>query len=260
MSVGATPGLAHRAARRVIPAHRRPALVGAVRGAIYRGVALTCPCCGGSFREFRAHRGRAGARCPRCGALERHRALFLWLERSTDLLSAELSVLHVAPEYELQRRLTRLPNLDYLSADLDSPLAMVRTDLTAMEFPDESFDVVLCNHVLEHVDDDKCALREIGRVLRPAGWAVLQVPVEHDREMTFEDPAITTPAGRLRAYGQEDHARAYGRDFPERVRSAGLDVDVVDPSDSLSSEEIRRFGLERRGRIEEIYIGRRPAA
>ena len=239
-------------------ARYRPTVLGAVRGLAARGTEVECPCCEGRFRAFRAHRGRSGAKCPRCGALERHRALWLWLARETDLLRAELSLLHIAPEYELQRRLAKLPNLRYLSADLDSPLAMVRTDVLEMQFEDESFDVVMCNHVLEHVADDRRALSEILRVLRPGGWSVLLVPIERHRAVTFEDPAITDPAERLRIYGQEDHARVYGRDYPERLRRAGFEVEVIDPSRNCPPAQIRSTGLVRDGHVEEIYVARKP--
>jgi SAM-dependent methyltransferase len=221
---------------------------------------VACPCCGGTFRSFRPHRGRAGASCPGCGALERHRLLWLYLSQETNLLHEGLSVLHIAPEYVLRRSLRTLGNLSYLTADLDSALADVHTDVTAMQFADESFDVVLCNHVLEHVDDDLQAMRELHRVMIPGGWGIFMVPVESSRATTFEDPSITDPAERMRAYGQEDHARLYGTDYPDRLRAAGFEVEVPALQNAFSEAETARLGLRRDGRLEDIYVGRRPPA
>src|SRR5580692_11929688 len=147
------PSATVRVARTLVPGRMRPGLAGAVRSLRHRGDAVNCQCCDGDFDNFTAHRGRPHAKCPRCGSLERHRLLISYLRRHTDLFTAPLSVLHVAPEYSLQRRLRRLENLQYRSADLDSPLAMDSVDLLDMPYADSSFDVVICNHVLEHVAD-----------------------------------------------------------------------------------------------------------
>ena len=220
-----------------------------------RGGRVECPCCGGRFRRFL--RGgperRPDARCPRCGSLERHRLVWLWLRRATDLLSAPRRVLVVAPEPFLQDALRARPHLDYLSIDLESPLAMRRMDLTRLDLPDGSFDAVFCNHVLEHVPDDRAAMRELRRVLRPGGWAVLQTPIDLGRESTDEDPTVTRPEERLRRFGQADHVRIYGRDFFDRLRAAGWDVERVPFARTLADGEARRFGLDME---EELILGR----
>ena len=156
-----------RALMRVMPGARRQALLGTIRSVRYRGEAVECPCCGSTFSRFAPHRGRDSAKCPRCGALERHRALWLYLERETDLLDPPGSLLHIAPEYAFRRRLRTVDGLRYVTGDFDSALADHQLDVMDLPFEDESFDRVICNHVLEHVDDDRLALSEIRRVLAP---------------------------------------------------------------------------------------------
>lgn len=152
-------------------------------------------------------------------------------------------MLHVAPEYTLSNRLQALSNLNYLSIDLSSRRAMQRMDLTALALDDASFDVILCSHVLEHIPDDRRAMRELHRVLRPGGWAILQVPLDPERAMTYEDASITDPERRLEHFGQEDHVRVYGRDYPDRLREAGFTVDEDDFAAALDPDERRRMDI-----------------
>jgi predicted SAM-dependent methyltransferase len=189
---------------------------------------------------------RPGQRCPSCGARERHRHLWLYLRDKTDFFSERLRVLHFAPERPLEQRFAALSNLDYVSTDLDRSRAMVKADITALPFSDRSFDVILCSHVLEHVVDDRRALRELFRVLKPSGWAVVQVPTSRRLSETFEDPTIVSPEDRERVYGQTDHVRIYGRDFAERVREAGFTVRVEDYGRELGEAGARRYGLRPR--------------
>lgn len=210
----------------------------------YRGNAVACPVCLGRSAAFIPHGpARPAALCPRCGAAERHRGLVLYLERRTDLFTRPSALLHVAPEPELERRLSRLPDLSYTTTDLSSPYAQVHADLEDLPFPTDSFDAILCSHVLEHVSDDGRALAELARVLRPSGWAALLVPVDVARAVTYEDTSIVRPAARREAFGQGDHVRVYGADFPERVRRAGLHVEVDRWLMELDEATIRRFGL-----------------
>lgn len=226
----------------------------AYRDLAYRGSARHCPLCGGTYRKFlRAGlRRRRDARCPGCGSLERHRSAWVYLSRFTDVLTRPIRLLHIAPEASIAGRLRANDNIDYLSADLDGRHAMVSMDITDIRYPDDSFDVIYCSHVLEHVPDDVRAMREFRRVLRPGGMAVLQVPLG-DRDVTYEDWSIVTPAERLRAFGQIDHVRIYGRDFPGRLLSAGFEVEQVDVRTLIEPEELRRLAIDR---DEPLFIAR----
>ena len=204
-----------------------------------------CPCCNGVFPAFIAGGPnlRPNAYCPRCGSLERHRLLWLFLREKTNFFSANLKVLHVAPEKIFQEAFKMLPNLDYISADLASPLAMIKMDVTDIQFADNTFDVIICSHVLEHVPGDRKAMRELLRVLKPGGWAILQVPIDMTRAETFEDPGITDPAERQRLFGQDDHVRWYGRDYGERLRESGFEVNVQSFAREMSPESVQRTGI-----------------
>jgi SAM-dependent methyltransferase len=197
-----------------------------------------CPICDATFLRFARTRpaGRDRGTCPRCGSRQRHRHLWLWLRRHADLRGAR--VIHFAPEAPIERRL-RAEVPDYVTADLEPGGADLQLDLQALDLPDAGYDVVLCVHVLEHVPDDAAAMRELRRILRPGGWGIVQVPIL--RGMTDEDPAITDPAERLRRFGQADHVRVYGRDFGDRLRAAGFELDVQHFRPPAA--ECARFGL-----------------
>jgi SAM-dependent methyltransferase len=167
----------------------------------------------------------------------------MWLHQRTNFFEAPLKVLHVAPEQSFIRRFRAQKNLEYTTADLFSPLADVKMDIQAMPVSDNSFDVIICNHVLEHVDDDITAMREIFRVLKPGGWAVMQVPVDWSRDFTYEDASITTPAEREKHFGQYDHVRFHGTDYPNRLRSVGFSVDDEDFLSVFSEEEREYYRL-----------------
>ena len=231
--------LLKRGLLRLMPGVRRHRLLGAIRAARYRGDAVECPCCESSFSRFLPHRGRQRAKCPRCGSLERHRVLWLFLERETELFERPGAMLHVAPEYALQRRLSEVPGLRYVTGDLDSPLAEHDLDVMDLPFAAHSFDFLICNHVLEHVTDDRRALAEINRVLVPGGWAILMCPVDRRRETTLEDPAARTPQERHRLFGQSDHLRLYGRDYSDRLAAAGFAVRAERYADSCGSSAAR---------------------
>ena len=204
-----------------------------------RGNDVTCPICSATFARFARFNGRDGARCPSCGSLERHRLLWLWLERATDLFVRPQRVLHVAPESFLRDRLSAVHGGDYVHGDLNDPAHPI--DVMELPFTDGAFDVAICSHVLEHVPDDLRAVREFSRVLVPDGWAILDAPVDERREVTYEDPSITSPAGRRRHFGQWDHVRVYGRDYVDLLARGGFDV--VLPTVEFRGDEVARYGL-----------------
>lgn len=191
------------------------------------------------MRRFAGAQGRPAARCPRCGSLERHRHLWLYLEREVGIRSRALAVLHVAPDPGIDARMRGLANLRYVSGDLLEGRGEHVVDLTKLSFGDASFDLLIAFHVLEHVPDDGLALAEIRRVLRPGGSALLQVPLRDGP--TLEDPSAATPEARAAMFGQEDHVRVYGSDFPDRVAAAGLRADAVEFE--LAPDERDRFGI-----------------
>ncbi|MEJ7591899.1 MAG: methyltransferase domain-containing protein [Planctomycetaceae bacterium] len=197
---------------------------------------------------------RPDSRCPCCGSLERHRLFWRFAEQKTNLFDTrKKSVLHIAPEPCLAPKLRRRIGSGYLTADFSDPRAMVQMDITGIKYPDESFDVIYCSHVLEHVQEDMKAMRELWRVLKTDGWAVLLVPITVD--VTYEDPAVTDPLERFEKFGQEDHVRRYGNDYIDRLRSAGFRVEMFRVSDLATSEEALRFGLGKEAG--EIYFCRK---
>lgn len=232
--------------RATLPRTLHDRTITTLRRTWYMGRGRKCPCCGHECRVFMPYGAliRPDAQCPSCSALERHRTLWLYLQERTNLFGDRLRILHVAPEEMLGKRLAALPNLEYLSADLTSPRAMEHFDLCEIPYPEGSFDVIVAVHVMEHIPDDRRALRELYRVLRSGGWAILDVPMEPGREVTLEDPSIHTPEQRLRYYGQKDHLRLYGSDYALRLEEAGFDVTVDDYASSLPSDVSERFRLE----------------
>jgi SAM-dependent methyltransferase len=215
-----------------------------VRKMPYLGTGRWCPVCERSSRRFKQYRHHPNpeAQCVHCASLERHRFVWLYLQNRTDLFDGRPKrVLHVAPEPCFDERLKQRLGDGYLTADLMSPRAMVKMDVTNVQFPDNSFDVVYCSHVLEHIPDDRRAMREFRRVLKPGGWAILLVPITS--EHTFEDPSVVDPAERLRLFGQEDHVRTYGPDYSQRLAEAGFDVAETNVCDLVSDTEAIRLGI-----------------
>jgi SAM-dependent methyltransferase len=241
-----------RVGRAVIPSayHRQVGML--VSKVSNFGFRRYCPCCKAHLRQFRPFGlvPRPEARCPVCGSLERHRLIHLYLRQRTDLFDGRRKkMLHVAPEEQLSTLFASAPGINYLSADLLSPKAMIRMDITDIQYPDETFDVIYCSHVLEHVNDDRKAMRELHRVLRTGGWAILQVPIP-TAEATYEDPTITSPKARKLAFGQKDHVRRYGADYKDRLEDAGFSVEVDGFVRDLDNRTVARFGLMR---SEDVY-------
>jgi len=220
-----------------------------IRSLSHIGNQRMCPCCGWRLRQFLPVDGRPDAICPRCRSMERHRLLWLYLVRNTDIQSEPLRLLHIAPEYSLLRRFYTMKNLTYLTADLGSEgyhytKIDMMMDVTFSAFASGSVDAIICNHVLEHVPDDRRAIRECYRVLRPGGWAFLNVPIYMDRP-TYEDATITDPAERKKHFGQHDHVRICGYDYGERYTEAGFAIETVRASD-LSPNERQKCAIPQR--------------
>jgi SAM-dependent methyltransferase len=211
---------------------------------VNRGDAVQCPLCGHRFARFRDDWNRPNAICWRCGSHERHRALWLYLSQlNPDLMSGARKLLHFAPEWCLERRLSRVAGLHYATADLDPSKGELQLDITAIALPDGSFDAILCSHVLEHIEDDAAAMRELHRVLSPGGWLIVMVPLDVGRTLTYEDPSITAPAEREREFLQDDHVRLYAPDIAARLATAGLHVTVVNVAQELGEQAATRYGL-----------------
>ncbi|QCW99127.1 class I SAM-dependent methyltransferase [Aggregatimonas sangjinii] len=212
----------------------------------YRGAKYTDPIDGKSFHSFLPYgyeSPRENVLSPSTLSLERHRLLWLYLKNETDFFTAPLKVLHFAPEQAFYKKFRKLKNLAYTTTDLLSPLADVRADICDLPFEDNSYDVILCNHVLEHIPDDTQAMRELYRVLKPGGWGIFQIPQDLNRENTFEDNSITDKKERTKIFGQYDHVRIYGRDYFEKLRNIGFAVEEVDYTATLSSAENDRYRL-----------------
>ncbi len=207
-----------------------------------RGTAVWCPVCDQRFERFGPAPNRADAICWRCGSQERHRAQALLFAERPDLLTNAKALLHFAPEHCLRTRLAGKVGR-YVTADLDPEGVDLRLDLTALDLPDAAFDAVICSHVLEHVDDDAAAMRELRRVTAPGGWCLVLVPLDPNRATTYEDAAITDPAAREAAFLQHDHVRLYGRDAADRLTAAGFAVETIHPRDAWGDEPARISGL-----------------
>lgn len=211
-----------------------------------RGNRYTDPIDGRSFRKFLPYgyeQQRENVLSPSTLSLERHRLLWLYLKENTSFFTAPHKVLHFAPEQAFYKRFRKLDNLDYTTTDLNSPLADVKADICNLPFEDNSFDFILCNHVLEHIPNDTKAMQELYRILEPGGTAILQIPQDLKKESTFEDDSITDPKERARIFGQYDHVRVYGRDYFDKLRSIGFAVEEVDLTSQLSPEQVDKYRL-----------------
>lgn len=211
----------------------------------YLGNKVECPISGKTYRKFLPYGrvSRPNALCPDSLSLERHRLMWLYLKERTNFFSDPLKVLHIAPEHCFLDKFEKMQNLDYISADIESPLAKIKMDVHEIPFPPNTFDVVFCNHVMEHVENDIQALKEIYRVMKPGGWAIIQSPIDPDRETTFEDPSIASPEERERVHGQSDHVRTYGKDYAERLKKGGFNVTEDTYVMELPKEKVERYAL-----------------
>jgi len=258
----------------IIPANLRPRLKLAWRKIRHFGFAFQCPFCharlrgllpfGATFPVLKEKRVvgagyRRNAICPVCRSWDRERLLYLYLLHESDLFSKPHRVLHLAPESQLEKILRRNPDLAYVTGDLLAPNVMVRMDVTRIPLPDASFDVVLCNHVLPQVPEDQKAMAELFRVMKPGGWAILQVAKSQTLDETIEDLSIATGQGREQAFGEKDSFRIYGRDYNARLARAGFRVEEfswLDKPELFGGRE-NRFSLIQE---ERIHVARKPRA
>jgi SAM-dependent methyltransferase len=213
---------------------------------LYKGSKYTDPIDGKTYRKFLPYgydKQRPNALAPGSLSLERHRLLWLYLKNETNFFSKNLKVLHIAPEQSFYKRFKKQKNLDYITADLNSPLADIKADITDLPFEEATFDVAFCNHVLEHVEDDQKAMQELYRVLKIGGWGIFQVPQDLNRATTYEDKSITDPTERTKHFGQYDHVRVYGRDYFDRLQKVGFKVKAIDYSKHLSKEDFEKYRL-----------------
>jgi SAM-dependent methyltransferase len=219
----------------------------------YYGNKVQCPIDGRTYRKFLPYgrlESRPNALCPSSLSLERHRLMWLFLKEKTNFFTDQLKLLHIAPELCFMKIFENMKNIDYISADIESPLAKVKMDVHEIPFAENTFDVVFCNHVMEHVDDDIQAMSEIYRVLKPGGWAIIQSPVYMHLDKTLEDPSITDPLEKEQVFGQNDHMRKYGRDYGDRLRKVGFKVTEDEFLNELSAEVRKRYALP----VEEIIF------
>jgi SAM-dependent methyltransferase len=230
-------------AKSLIPAKARPRLKTIYKKARHFGFGHQCVFCRARLQTFLPYAldfpvlkekkvvgggWRMNCLCPVCDSFDRERLLYLYLLHKTDVFSKPQKLLHVAPEVRVRKILAAQPGLDYVTADLLAPDVDMKMDLTDIRIPDHSFDAVICNHVLEHIIDDRKAMAELYRVLKPGGWAILQVPISLTLEETYEDFSITAPRDREQAFGQDDHVRIYAEDYSDRLVEAGFTIDIFD--------------------------------
>jgi len=242
----------------------------------YRGNNYTCPFCGNSFRkmlpggfDLPVIREKqiigAGRRendvCPRCYSIDRDRLIYLYLTNKTDSLRKPIKLLHIAPGGALRAFLSSRANIEYHMGTkhhegfyYTKDISII--DITEINYPDNTFDVILCNHVLEHISDDLKAMRELYRVLKGGGWAILQVPISKSLKQTFEDVSVKSAKEREKVFGQFDHVRIYGQDYPHRLAKAGFDVHIHNPvKERWNINNINRFAINKE---ENLFVAHKP--
>ncbi|HLT52428.1 MAG TPA: class I SAM-dependent methyltransferase [Flavobacteriaceae bacterium] len=229
----------------------RPVLAFFLRGNTY-----TDPIDGKSFKSFLPYgygKQRINVLSPSTLSLERHRLLWLYLRQETNFFTEYHKVLHFAPEQAFYKRFRKMKNLEYTTTDLNSPLADVKADICNLPFKDNSFDIVLCNHVLEHIPDDVKAMQELYRVMKVGGMGIFQIPQDLSRDKTFEDNSITDKKERAKIFGQYDHVRVYGKDYFNKLRGIGFKVNEVDYTSQLSDADIKKYCLAKGEIIPVVY-------
>ncbi len=215
------------------------------------GDEVECVCCGAKYSTFlpAGIQKRSNAKCINCGSLERHRSLWMFFKEQNLLTNKPIRLLHVAPEKIFYDQFKSLPNIEYFPIDLmpdeySYGINTIQMDVTQMTFQDNYFDGIICNHVLEHIREDQKAMREMSRVLKPGGWAILNTPVNLQKETTHEDVNLYDPQKQLELFGQPDHVRVYGRDFLDRVTNAGFTAEVINYVSNFSNNDKFKYGLK----------------
>jgi SAM-dependent methyltransferase len=194
--------------------------------------------------------------CWHCWSQEWHRTLWLFLRKQRPgLLDAPNSLLHFAPEPGLESYFRKRKGLDYVTCDLEPGKGELVVDVMAIDLPDSSFDAIICSHVLEHVEDDRQAMRELHRVLSPLGWCIVIVPVSHDLTATDEDPQVTHPRERMRRFWSDSHVRLYSLDIVDRLGEAGFEVEHIRPTEEIDPAAIARYRL---GSGDDVFLCRKP--
>ena len=238
------------------------------RALSYFGLKYQCNICNGHFRKLlpiginnNATKNIVGggyrfALCPRCHSTDRERLIYWYIVHKINILHSQKTVklLHIAPERNLQKVFKANNKIKYVNGDLNPLIAEKVIDITDINFENNYFDFIICNHVLEHVKDDKKAIRELFRVLKPGGEAILQVPISKYNKKTFEDFLIITPEGRKKRFGQKNHVRIYGKDYKERLKSVGFKLELYDIKKDMNIKNIRKYGLNEE---EILYICRK---
>lgn len=226
---------------------------------LYKGDNVACPVCDRSFSKFLSYGSEVAHRenvlCPFDLTLERHRLMWLYLKDHSNFFKDDLKVLHIAPEQCFHKKFQGQKNLEYLTGDLVSPIADMHFDLHDIPLEDNRFDIVFCNHVMEHVNDAIRCMSELNRVMKPGGWGIMQVPQDFSRDTTYEDPSIITPEDREKHYWQKDHVRLFGNDYPEWLKKAGFDVKEFKKEEFYSQQQIERYRLSKE---EVLYIVSKP--
>ena len=215
---------------------------------LYRGNNVECPVCEKKFSKFLSYGSNVAHRenvlCPYDLTLERHRLMYLYLKQESNFFTGEnLSVLHMAPEQCFIDRFKKQKNLNYLTADIESPIADLHFDLHEIPLEDNRFDVVFCNHVMEHVENPLQCMKELYRVMKKGGWALMQVPQDFNRDITYEDASITSPKELEKHFWQKDHLRLFGKDYPQWLQKAGFIVEEFDLNKHFDKNVINRFRL-----------------
>lgn len=220
----------------------------------YKGDVVFCVCCQSSFKAFAPFgvTKMPNRLCLQCDSLERDRLLWMYLEKCTNLYNEPVRLLHVAPERLFYHKFSSVETIDYNPVDMfpaSYPEGTKFLDLLNNDVPSNSYDAIICNHVFQYIEEDRKAMKAVYRMLKPGGWAILQVPIDWKREVTYEDYTITDPKERERVFGLSEHVRWYGKDYPSRLESVGFNVKSDDFIESFTREEIARYGFWKGQRI-----------